>query len=153
MSSHPLRSSTGYIAMLFVGVALISGFLIRPATIRAAGPGDCPNDSKLLNSGPTLVFGEGPGTWWGLIQAGFAAAGAALDTEQEQIDYLNGIFGTNYGDLNSLKTFNLQQVATWDKNGNGYVCAFDLRGTRAYLRDPLSQFTFLGIGDDKVAKK
>ena len=66
---------------------------------------------------------------------------------------MNGIFGINYNDLNSLKNFNLQQVATWDKNGNGYVCAFDLRGTRAYLRDPLSQFTFLGIGDDKVAKK
>ena len=139
--------------MLFVGVALLAGFISTPATIRAAGPGDCPNDSKLLNGGPTLVFGEGPGTWWGLIQKGFTAAGAPLDTEQERIDYLNGIFGINYNDLNSLKNFNLQQVAMWDKNGNGYVCAFDLRGTRAYLRDPLSQFTFLGIGDDKVAKK
>ena len=151
MPHQQSRSSIGYIVMLFVGVALIAGFMTTPATTRAAGPGDCPNDSKLLNGGPTLVFGEGPGTWWGLIQGGFAAAG--LDTEQEQIDYLNGLFGTNYRDLKSLKDFNLQQVAAWDENGNGYVCAFDLRGTRAHFRDPFSQFTYFGIGDDKVAKK
>jgi hypothetical protein len=134
-----------------IGFAFLTGTVGAPTS--AAGPGDCPNDSKLLNGGPTLVFGEGPGTWWGLIQQGFAAAGAGLDTEQEQIDYLNGLFGTNYSDLKSLKDLNLQQVAAWDENGNGYVCAFDLRGTRAYLRDPFSQFTFLGIADDKVAKK
>ena len=147
------RSTTSFIITLFVVVALISGFLIGPATIRAAGPGDCPNDSKLLNGGPTLVYGEGPGTWWDLILKGFAAAGAGLDTEQEQIDYLNGLFGTAYRDLASLKAENLRQVATWDENGNGYVCAFDLRGKRAFLRDPFSQYTFLGIADDKVAKK
>jgi len=154
MPQQPSRSTTSFIIIVFVGVALTAGFLIKPATVRAAGPGDCPNDSKLLNGGPTRVFGEGPGTWWGLILDGFTAAGPALDTEQEQISYLNGLFDTNYGDLTSLKNFNLQLVsAGWDTNGNGYVCAFDLRGTRAFLRDPLSQFTFFGITDDKVAKK
>ena len=145
------RSTFAHLVILFAGIALIAGFVIAPATIRAAGPGDCPNDSKLLNGGPTLVSGDGAGTWWGLIQDGFKAAG--LDTVQEQIDYLNGIFGTNYSDLNSLKELNLRQVSAWDENGNGYICAFDLRGRRASLRDPYSQYTFLGIADDKVAKK
>jgi hypothetical protein len=152
MPHQPSRSTSGYLVTLLTGIALVAGFLIRPATIRAAGPGDCPNDAKLLNGGPTLVFGEGPGTWWGLIQGGLRAAG--LDTDREQIDYLNGTFGTNFPDLKSLKDFNLQQIsAAWDENGNGYVCAFDLRGTRAHLRDPYSQFTYFGISDDRVAKK
>ena len=143
---------TGYpIALVIVGLTFVAGSPIAPAQIRAAGPGVCQSDSKLLNGGPTLVFGEGAGTWWGLIQDGFKAAG--LDTVQEQIDYLNGLFGTNYNDLNSLKTLNLQQVNAWDENGNGYVCAFDLRGTRAHFRDPYSQFTYYGINDDKVTKK
>ena len=147
--SHFIKGYT--IMVVVVGLALVGGALLAPAHVRAAGPGDCPNDSKLLNGGPTLVFGDGAGTWWGLIQDGFKAAG--LDTVQEQIDYLNGLFGTNYNDLNSLKELNLRQVNTWDENGNGYVCAFDLRGRRANLRDPYSQDTFLGIADDKLAKK
>ena len=152
MSQQPARTITGSTIAIFIAVVFTIGAFV-PVQVDAA-PGACPSDSKLLNAGPTLVFGEGSGTWWGLIQDGFAAAGAALDTEQEQIDYLNGLFGTNYGDLKSLKDFNLQQVsATWDQNGNGYVCAFDLRGTRAFLRDPLSQFTFFGVTDDRVSKK
>jgi hypothetical protein len=153
MPQQSARAITGSTIAILLAVVFISGSFVVPVKVHAA-PGACPSDSKLLNDGPTLVFGEGPGTWWGLIQGGFAAAGAALDTEQEQIDYLNGLFGTNYSDLKSLKDFNLQQVsAVWDQNGNGYVCAFDLRGTRAFLHDPLSQFTFFGVTDDKVAKK
>jgi len=147
--SHVIRNYT--FIVVFVGLGLVAGALLAPAHVRAAGPGDCPNDSKLLNGGPTRVFGDAAGTWWALIQVGFKAAG--LDTVQEQIDYLNGLFGTNYSDINLLKDFNLQQVSTWDENGNGYVCAFDLRGRRANLRDPYSQYTFLGIADDKIAKK
>ena len=41
-----------------------SAGLERRGTIR--GTGGCPKDSKLLNGGPTSVFGEGAGTWWGL---------------------------------------------------------------------------------------
>jgi hypothetical protein len=58
-------------------------------------PGRCANDSKLLNNGPTLVYGEGPNTWWGLIIGGLNAAG--FDTDEEKIDYLNHVFGTDYG--------------------------------------------------------
>ena len=151
MTHQPSRSTTNYIVMIFVGVLLVAGLLIAPANIRAAGPGACPSDSKLLNGGATLVFGEGRGTWWGLIQDGVKAAG--LDLVSEQIDYLNWLFSTNYSDLNSLKDFNLRQVSAWDENGNGYVCAFDLRGTRAHFRDPLSEFTYYGITDDRIAKK
>jgi hypothetical protein len=40
----------------------------------------------------------------------------------------------------------------WDKNQNGYVCAFDLRGTRAYVDDPCKSFTYFGVSDDKIRK-
>jgi hypothetical protein len=35
---------------------------------------------------------------------------------------------------------------------NGYVCAFELRGTRAYLDNPYVDLTFFGISDDEVGK-
>jgi hypothetical protein len=115
-------------------------------------PGICSSDSKLLNGGPTLVFGEGPGTWWGLVENGLVEAGFA--DEPEQIAYLNQVFGTSFDALDELRDYNLQLVEdNWDLNQNGYVCAYELRGTRAYLGDPFINLTFFGISDDKVRKK
>jgi hypothetical protein len=116
-------------------------------------PGTCPNDSKLLNDGPTRVFGEGPGTWWGLVMDGLLAAGFA--DQKDQIAYLNNVvFGTDFSTLEELKVYNLQLIEdVFDKNQNGYVCAFELRGTRAYYDNPLVDVTFFGVGDDKVRKK
>jgi hypothetical protein len=129
-------------AALFVGVTVKA---------QSGEPGRCPNDSKLLNGGPTLVFGEGPGTWWGLVIDGLVAAGFV--EESDQIAYLNQVFGTDLATLEDLKDFNLQSVEdAWDKNQNGYVCAFELRGTRAYLNNPYVDLTFFGISDDKVGK-
>ena len=129
--------------------------MITSSTVLAAPsgePGTCPNDSKLLNGGPTKIFGDGPGTWWGLVLNGLLAAGFV--EEDDQIDYLNDIFDTSFDTLEALKTYNLQLVQeTWDENHNGYVCAFQLRGTRAHFDNPYVDLTFFGIGDDKVAKK
>ena len=141
------KTTTGLAAAM-----CIAGFLIAPAALRASGPGSCPHDSKLLNDGPTSVFGDGPGTWWGLILDGLHAAG--LDDEDEQIAYLNQVLGTAFDNLDDLRDFNLALVENgWDENGNGYVCAYELRGTRAYYDNPLLNFTFFGISDDQIKKK
>lgn len=117
----------------------------------SSGPGDCPKDSKLLNGGPTAVYGEGAGTWWGLVLNGLNAAGFASDAQK--IAYLNGLFGTSFTDLAQLEVFNQDLVAgDWDKNQNGYVCAFELRGTRAHFGDPYINLTFFGISDDQLKK-
>jgi hypothetical protein len=134
---------------------LVAGVIITSLDVCAGTPGDagtCPNDSKLLNGGPTKILGEGPGTWWGLVINGLLAAGFV--DEDDQIDYLNQIFNTSFDTLEELKTYNLQLVEdTWDENLNGYVCAFQLRGTRAHFHNPYVDLTFFGITDDRVAKK
>ena len=62
----------------------------------------------------------------------------------------NEVFGTTFDNLDDLKAFNLQLVSdVFDKNQNGYVCAFELRGTRAYL-DPLIRLSQFGVGDDHI---
>jgi hypothetical protein len=135
--------------MLVVAAAVFIGSVITRA--QSGEPGTCPNDSKLLNGGPTLVFGEGPGTWWGLVIDGLVAAGFV--EEQDQLAYLNQVFGTDFGTLDEMKAYNLQSVEdAWDSNENGYVCAFELRGTRAYLDNPYVDLTFFGISDDKLRK-
>jgi len=134
--------------------ALLAALGVAAGAARAqtGEPGRCPNDSKLLNGGPTLVQGDGSGTWWGLVIDGLNAAGFL--TDQDKIEYLNQIFGTDIGTLDDLKAYNLSLVETgYDLNHNGYVCAFELRGTRAYSGDPLIDITTFGISDDKVSKK
>lgn len=132
---------------------LIAVAIFAPVAARAQSgePGRCPNDSKLLNDGPTLVYGEGAGTWWGLIIDGLDAAG--FGTDEEKIGYLNQVFGTNFDSLGQLEIFNQNLVAeSWDANQNGYICAYELRGTRAHFDDPFLNLTFFGISDDKVSK-
>ena len=132
--------------MLVVTVACVA------VQAQSGEPGDCSNDSKLLNGGPTAVFGDGDGTFWGLVTDGLNQAG--IVKEQDQIDYLNHVFNTNFDNLSDLKDFNLNLLEdTWDKNHNGFICAFELRGTRAYLNDPFINLTFFGISDDKIRKK
>jgi len=137
-----------------VGIGVVAGSLIASTAVRASspvGPGSCPSDSKLLNGGPTQVFGDGPGTFWGLVDAGLEAAG--FTTDAAKITYLNHIFGTNLGDLASLKAYNINQVDEfWDANGNGAVCVFDLRGARKHFDDPYLSYTYFGISDDRTGK-
>lgn len=134
---------------------LVAGIVLALSVVCAdalAAPGACPNDSKLLNGGPTRISGEGPGTWWGLVMNGLVSAGFV--DEAEQIDYLNEIFDTSFDALEDLQAYNLQLVRdVWDGNHNGYVCAFQLRGTRAYYHNPYLDLTFFGVTDDRVAKK
>ena len=118
--------------------------------------GDCPNDVKLLNGGPTAIYGEGPGGYWSLILGGLHDAGFSTDpgTDAAAIAYLNQVFGTTFSTLEQLKAYNLQLVdSTWDKNRNGFVCVFDLRGKRAYSGDPYFNLTYFGISDDRLKAK
>ncbi|HTI40049.1 MAG TPA: hypothetical protein VL484_20980 [Vicinamibacterales bacterium] len=133
--------------------ALLGAVLaIVVVSAQQAEPGRCPGDSKLLNGGPTLVQGDGPGTWWGLVIGGLEAAG--FDTDEQKLEYLSQVFGTPFSTLDEAKAYNLDLVESgWDLNQNGYVCAFELRGTRAYSGDPLLNLTTFGISDDKVARK
>ena len=135
-------------------LVLILGVVFGSVAVRAqsAEPGDCSNDSKLLNGGPTAVFGDGDGTFWGLVIGGLNEAG--ITDEQDQIEYLNHVFNTYFDNLSDLKDFNLNLLEdTFDKNQNGFICAYELRGTRAYLDDPFVNLTFFGISDDKIRKK
>jgi hypothetical protein len=135
-----------------MAAGLIVFTAITASAAALAAPRPCPNDSKLLNDGPTRISGEGPGTWWGLVINGLLSAGFVA--EDDQIDYLNEIFDTDFDTLRELKAYNLQLVRdVWDANRNGYVCAFQLRGTRAYYHNPYVDLTFFGITDDRLAKK
>jgi hypothetical protein len=114
-----------------------------------ANPGACPSDSKLLNGGSTAVFGDGDGTWWGLIIGGLNDAG--LTDEEDQVAYLSGVFGIEFANLDDAKQFNLDLLSQgFDINQNGYVCAYSLRGTRGQAGDPFFNLTHFGVSDDRI---
>jgi len=137
----------------FLGIVLVAGIVSASGALRAGpmrSPDSCPRDSKLI--GQVSVFGdEFEDSWWNLIVNGMRAGGLLTDTAQR--DYLNGVFGSSYATLAEVRDFNLQSISeAWDKNGNGMLCAYDLRGTRAYNTDPYFSFTWFGVSDDKIRK-
>jgi len=130
------------------GIALVALFMFTSDVLRTtADPGICPRSSHLIGQVSVSPNLSGP-SWWDLILGGMIRAGLS---EQEQIDYLSGVFNQHFTTLEEARLFNLQDVAdAFDKNHNGYVCAYDLQGTRAYNTDPLFNYTWFAVSDDKI---
>jgi len=135
-----------------IGLCILAAIAPQQALADVHTDSRCTGDSKLLNDGPTQVFGDGAGTYWNLIADGLQAAFG--NDQAAKIEYLNGVFGQDFATLDAARDFNLQALSTtFDKNQNGLVCVYDLQGARANLRDPYAKYTYFSISDDKVSKK
>jgi hypothetical protein len=135
-----------------IGLSILVSIAPQPAVAQVQTDTRCTSDSKLLNDGPTQVFGDGAGTYWNLIEDGLQSAFG--NDEAAKIQYLSGVFGQQFTTLDAARDYNLQALSTaFDKNQDGLVCVYDLRGTRANLRDPYSKYTYFSISDDKIIKK
>jgi hypothetical protein len=129
-------------------VLMIAAFAAAALNVNA-DPGACPSDSKLLNGGPTAVYGDGEGTWWGLIIGGLNDAG--LTDDEQKVAYLSDIFGIPFESLDDAQQYNLDLLSQgFDTNQNGYVCAYTLRGTRGQADDPYFNLTHFGVSDDRI---
>lgn len=135
-----------------IGLCVLVSIAPQRAFAEVPSEATCTSDSKLLNGGPTQVFGTGPGTYWNLIEGGLQSAFGS--DEAAKIQYLSGVFGQQFTTLDAARDYNLQTLSTtFDKNQDGRVCVYDLRGTRANFRDPYSKYTYFSISDDKINKK
>ena len=111
------------------------------ATSSGGGPQACLPDSKLIGR-VAASTADVPGTWWRLTKDRFDALGVT--------DYkaaLEGFYGRSFNTLDDAIEFLIGTVEPWDANANGYVCAYEVRGTRAWLGE-VRAFLF-GIADDK----
>jgi hypothetical protein len=101
----------------------------------------CAPDSKLLGRIEASAD-DRPGTWWRLTRDRFDA--------QNVTDYeaaLENFYGQSFADLDEAIDFLIAGVMSWDTNGNGYVCAYEVNGKRAYLG--VNANFLIGIADDK----
>ena len=111
------------------------------ATANGQGPQACMPDTKLIGRFAASTA-DVPGTWWRLTKDRFDAQGVT--------DYraaLEGFYGQSFPTLADAIQFLIDGVVSYDTNGNGYVCAFEVRGTRAYLG--VNSRYLIGIADDK----
>src|SRR5690349_2581322 len=111
------------------------------ATANGQGPQACTPDTKLIGR-IAVSTADQPGTWWRLTKDRFDSLGVS--------DYraaLSGFYGQEFPTLDAAIQFLIDGVASWDANGNGYVCAFEVRGTRKFLGE--NALYLLGIADDK----
>lgn len=135
-----------------IGLCILALSAPQPAFAQVQTNATCSSDTKLLNGGPTQVFGVGPGTFWDLVAAGLQTAFG--NDEAAKLQYISGVFAQPFATLDEARDYNLQAVSTgFDKNQDGLVCVYDLRGTHANLRDPYSKYTYFSVGDDKISKK
>jgi hypothetical protein len=107
----------------------------------ANGAHTCTPDAKLIGRFAASTEYR-TDTWWGLTRDRFDAAGVS--------DYkaaLESFYGQTFNTLDDAIQFLIDGVASYDANGNGYVCAFEVRGTRAYFS--VNAKFLLGIEDDK----
>ena len=110
-------------------------------TSSRGGPQDCVPDSKLLGRFAVSVE-DNPTTWWRLTKQNFISLGI---TDYKQA--LEGFFGISFPDLAHAIQYLIDGVRSFDKNGNGWVCGYELPGTRAHY-GIYATFLF-GIADDK----
>lgn len=102
----------------------------------------CAQDSKSLGR-IKLSAVDAPDTWWGITKAGFNAAGIYDETA-----FINSTFGQNFTAIEDAAAFLVSLVTPYDVNGNGYVCAFSTRGTRAVYGAPdVALYLFLAKDD------
>ena len=125
-----------------------------PAATRAAvaavangvGPKACNEDSKLIGL-IELSNADVPGTWWYITRKGMDEAGIT-----DYLTFINSVFGSEFADLEEASAAIVDAVRLRDLNGNGLVCAYSIRGTRASspLPDP-TRYTF-AVSDDRPKK-
>jgi hypothetical protein len=106
----------------------------------------CPADSKLIGL-IELSTVDAPGTWWNLTRSGMVAAG--IDDESEQLATMQVWFGVGFNTLPEAVAYLVDQVRPIDANGNGYVCAYSLRGTRTGWGDPNFAHYLFKVDDDR----
>lgn len=124
---------------------------LQPAVHLAAVSGSdawgCHPDSKLIGR-IELSTADVPGTWWYITRQGFDAAGI---TDYKGL--IESAFGQTFATLDEAIAHLVGAVMPLDENGNGYVCAYETRGTRAnYGLIGVSHYIFATTDDDHRAR-
>ena len=104
----------------------------------------CAPDTKLLGR-IAVSTADAPGTWWRLTKDRFNSLGLTTDAQYKAA--LEGFYGQSFTTLDAAVEYLIDGVATFDTNGNGYVCGYDVRGTRAWLGD--NALLLFSAADDK----
>lgn len=106
----------------------------------------CRPDDKLIGR-IQLSTADSAGTWWHLTRSGMEAAGIVGDAAQ--LATMQVWFGVGFNTLSEAVAHLVDQVRPVDVNGNGFVCAYSLRGTRTSLGDPNFAHYLFGVQDDR----
>ena len=132
------------------GLSVLAGFVVlllsTAAPVSARADDDfCRNDSKLIGR-IEISTADGPDTWWGITKEGMIALGIAEEDFEAQIEeWLGQAFPSLEQAIETL----VDAVRPFDKNGNNYICASSVRGTRAFIGDPLYALVYFRVVDDK----
>lgn len=85
-----------------------------------------------------------PGTWWYITREGFDAAGIT-----DYQGFMSSVFGLPFATLDEAITYLVDAVKPLDRNGNAFVCAYEVRGElRNYGTPEVNKYIFSTTDDD-----
>lgn len=154
-----MRTTPKRIALSLLGASLLSACsaetpmepgIVPAAHLASAMANDVPGchpDSKLIGR-IALSVEDAPGTWWYITRQGFDASGVT-----DHRAFIESLFGQSFATVDDAIAFLVNAVQPFDENGNGYVCAYRTRGTRAnYGLPDVSNYLFGTTDDDHRAR-
>jgi hypothetical protein len=109
---------------------------------------DCAGDDKLIGR-IELSSKPSSSTLWTLTRAELKQRGIDVEDPEAVLEIVNVWLGTEYRTLSLAVDALVESTRVFDVNGNGFVCAYDVRGARRNSGDPFTRHYAFGVNDDK----
>ena len=109
---------------------------------------ECAADDRLIGR-IVLSSAASPSAWWGITRAGMKSSGIDVDDASAVLEVVNVWLAAEHRELSSAIDAMLENVRAFDVNDNGFVCAYEVKGSRRTEGEPFLRHYVHGISDDR----
>jgi hypothetical protein len=131
--------------MIMVGLCALAFVIMGAQMLKVS---DCAGDDKLIGR-VALSSEPSSSTLWTLTRAELKQRGIDVDDPEAVLEVVNAWLGTEFTRLQPAIDALVESTRAFDLNGNGFVCAYDVRSARRNSGDPFTRHYALGVSDDK----
>jgi hypothetical protein len=130
-------------------VAGLSGVSLFVAWAHLLKPSECPVDDRLIER-VALSSPASSSAWWEVTRASLKSSGVDVDDAQAVLEVVNIWLAADHKNLNIAIDALLDNARAFDVNGTGFVCVYDVKGSRRTAGEPFSRHYVHGISDDRA---
>ena len=109
---------------------------------------ECAADDRLIGR-IVLSPAVSSSAWWGITRAGMKSSGVNVDDAEAVLEVVNIWLAAEHKELNAAIDELLENVRLFDANDNGFVCAYEVKGSRRTSGEPFARHYVHGFSDDR----